>query len=154
MACKQELNKNTYMKKLIITVTFFISGLGFLYYHQPPKEVSVSKNIDVEVYKTSSYVSPVYAKSTAQLEVTVVRIKNNRKDTVWQHSFQPTELKDFPESDNPLLQKITIPNVNDRKEKLEVYYKVTYDSKGSILNYWNITTIGQGQQTGKLHIQI
>jgi hypothetical protein len=142
------------MKKLIITVTLLISGLGFLYYKQSPKEVSVSKNIDVEVYKTSSYVAPVYANATAQLEVTVVRIKNNKKDTVWQHSFQPTELKDFPGSDNPLLQKITIPNVNDRKEKLEVYYKVTYDSKGSILNYWNITTIGKGQQTGKLHIQI
>jgi len=142
------------MKKLIITVTLLIAGLGFLYYKQSPKEVSVIKNIDVEVYKTSSYVSPAYANATAQLEVTVVRIRNNKKDTVWQHSFQPTELKNFPESNNPLLQKITIPNVNDRKEKLEIYYKVTYDSKGSILNYWNITTIGKGQQTGKLHIQI
>jgi hypothetical protein len=142
------------MKKLIITVTLVISGLGFFYYKQFPKEVPVSKNINVEVYKTTSYVAPVYENSTAQLEVTVVRVRNNKKDTVWQHSFKPTELKDYPGSDKPMLQKITIPNVNDRKEKLEVYYKVTYDSKGSILNYWNITTIGRGQQTGKLHIQI
>jgi hypothetical protein len=142
------------MKKLIITATLLISGLGFFYYKQFPKEVPVSKNINVEVYKTTSYVAPVYENSTAQLEVTVVRVRNNKKDTVWQHSFKATELKDYPGSDKPMLQKITIPNVNDRKEKLEVYYKVTYDSKGSILNYWNITTIGRGQQTGKLYIQI
>lgn len=142
------------MKKLIITVTFLALSLGFLYYSQAPKPVAVNKNINVEVYKTSSYVSPAYANATAQLEVTVVRIKNNKKDTVWQHTFQPTELKDYPSSDKPITQIITIPNVNDNKEKLEVYYKVTYDSKGSILNYWNTTTIGQGQQSGKLHIQI
>ena len=44
--------------------------------------------------------------------------------------------------------------VNDKKEKLEIYYQLTYDSQGSILNLLNATTIGKGQQTGKLHIQI
>ena len=44
--------------------------------------------------------------------------------------------------------------VRDRKEKLEIYYRLTYDSQGSILDFLNTTTIGKGQQTGKLHIQI
>ena len=73
---------------------------------------------------------------------------------MWQHSFEPTELKDFPEVGKPIKQEITIPNVNDCKEQLEIHYKVTYNSEGSILNYWNYATIGQGQQSGKLDIKI
>ena len=142
--------------KLIITATA-ISLLSALTYFSTKKvnePATVSKNISVEVYKTASYTSAVYENSTAQLEVTVVRVKNNKRDTVWQHAFQPTELKNYPESGKPMTQEISIPNVNDSRESLEVYYKVTYDSKGSILNYWNVTTIGKGQQTGKLNIQI
>jgi hypothetical protein len=34
--------------------------------------------------------------------------------------------------------------VNDKKERLEIYYQLTYDSQGSILNFLNTTTIGKG----------
>lgn len=106
------------------------------------------------MYKTASYVSDVYSNTTASLQVTVIRVKKNVRDTVWQHSFQPTELKDYPEMNKPITQKILIPNVNDAKEQLEVYYNITYNSKGNILNYWNYTTVGRGQRQGKLAIQI
>ena len=144
-------------KKLIIIATALtlISGTGFFFaQHIPTTAEPVSKNINVEVYKTASYVSPAYANATATLEVTVVRVRGNKRDTAFQHTFQPTELKNFPASDKPLIQKISIPNVNDKKEKLEVYYKVSYNSQGSVLNAWNIATLGKGQQSGKLHIQI
>jgi len=142
--------------KLIITATALIlmAGSGFFFAKKVNNATSVSKDIDLEVYKTASYVSPAYANTTASLEVTVVKVRNNKRDTIYQHSFRPTELKNFPASDKPMTQKISIPNVNDKKESLEVYYKVTYDSEGSILNFLNYTTIGKGQQTGKLNIQI
>ena len=142
--------------KLIIAATALslLSATGFFFAKKVNSTTSVSKNIDLEVYKTASYVSPAYANATASLEVIVVKVKNNQRDTIYQHSFQPTELKNFPASDKPMTQKISIPNVNDKKERLEVYYKVTYDSKGSVLNFLNYTTIGKGQQTGKLNIQI
>lgn len=143
-------------QKLIIIATalILVAGTGFFFANKANTTTQVSKDIDLEVYKTASYVSPAYANTTASLEVTVVKVKNNVRDTIWQHSFQPTELKDFPASDKPMTQKIFIPNVNDKKERLEVYYKVTYDSEGSVLNFLNYTTIGKGQQTGKLNIQI
>ena len=145
------------MKKRLIIIAaalIFLSGSGFFYAQQTTAEKPISKSIDVQVYKTASYVSPAYANTTATLEVTVVRVKNGKRDTAWQHSFQPTELKDYPTSDKPLTQKITIPNVNDKKETLEVYYKVSYNTQGSILNSWNATLVDKGQKGGKLQIKI
>ena len=144
------------MKRTLLTATvlMLLAGAGFYLAQNDSTKTPVHKNINVEVYKTASYVSPAYKNTTATLEVTVIRVNGNVKDTVWQHAFQPTELKDFPEADKPITQKIDIPNVNDGKESLEVYYKVTYNSKGSILNQWNYAVIGQGEQTGKLYIQI
>ena len=144
------------MKKLLI-ITSAILLAGSIYFLSGKKmyaEQPVNKDINVEVYKTSSYISPAYANTFATLEVTVVRVKGNKRDTAFQHTFQPKELKDYPASDKPMIQTITIPNVNDRKEKLEIFYKLTYDSKGSVLNFLNTTTIGEGQQTGKVNIKI
>lgn len=149
-------NKNKYMKKIAMIITaalILVTIVCFLskdYFAAKP----VSKNIDVEVYKTASYVSPAYSDAYATLEVTVVKVSGNKRDTAFQHTFAPKQLKDYPASDKPMIQKITIPNVNDKKEKLEVYYKLTYDSKGSVLNFLNTATIGKGQQSGKLNIQI
>ena len=143
-------------KKLIIITTALtiLSGSGFFFAQHVHSSAAVSKDINVEVYKTASYISPAYENATAALQVTVVRVRGDKRDTAFQHTFQPKELKDYPASDRPMVQKITIPNVNDKKEKLEIYYQLTYDSQGSILNFLNTTTIGKGQQTGKLHIQI
>ena len=143
-------------KKLIIVAAALMlaSSSGLLIASNALKEIAVNKNINVEVYKTASYISPVYDNTTASLEVTVVKVKDGKRNIVWQHSYKATELKNFPQSDKPFTEKIAVTNINDRKDKLEVYYKVTYNSEGSILNYWNSTTIGKGQQTGKLHIEI
>ncbi len=115
---------------------------------------AVSKNINVEVYKNASYISPAYKNTFATLKVTVVRINGKERDIVWQHTYKPTELKDFPGVDKPMTQKISIPNINDKKEKLEIYYQVTYNSQGSILNLVNTSVIEKGQKTGKLSIEI
>lgn len=150
---KQEL---TMKRTLFISATAFITAACSIFYFVKNTETAptTNKNINVEVYKTASYVSAAYSNTTASLQVTVIRVKKNVRDTVWQHSFQPTELKDYPEVNKPITQKILIPNVNDAKEQLEIYYSVTYNSKGNILNYWNYTTVGRGQQDGKLAIQI
>jgi len=144
-------------RKLIITTAsaLLLSALSVLFSKNfTAAEKPIDKDINVEVYKTASYISAAYANTFATLEVTVIRVKGNKKDTAFQHTFEPKELKDYPGSDKPLVQKITIPNVNDRKEKLEIYYRLTYDSNGSVLNFLNTETIGKGQQTRKLNIKI
>ena len=142
--------------KLIITVTSALlvltSGSFFGMKHSVKKPVD--KNVNVEIYKTASYVSPAYENTFATLEVTVVRVNGNKKDTAFQHTFQPKQLKDYPASDKPLVQTITIPNVNDNKEKLEIFYRLTYDTKGSELKFSDGAIIGKGEQSGQLNIKI
>ena len=142
--------------KLIITVTSAILVLtaSSFYSIKNFTKKPVNKNINVAVYKTASYVSPAYANSFATLEVTVVRVNGSKRDTAFQHIFQPKELKDYPASDKPLVQTITIPNVNDNKEKLEIFYRLTYSTKGSELNLSDGTVIGKGVKSGKLDIKI
>jgi hypothetical protein len=142
--------------KLIITVTSAILVLtsgSFIGIKNSIKK-PVDKNINVEVYKTASYIAPAYANTFATLEVTIVRVNGNKKDTAFQHIFQPKELKDYPASDKPLVQTITIPNVNDNRERLEIFYRLTYNTKGSELNFSEGTVIGKGVQSSKLNIKI
>ncbi len=143
-------------KKLIITLTSaaLILVSGSFFGMQSFKEKQVSKNINVEVYKTASYISPAYANAFATLKVTIVRVNGNKKDTAFQHTFEPKQLKDYPASDKPLVQTITIPNVNDNREKIEIFYRLTYSTKGSELNFSDGTVIGKGVQSGKLNIKI
>lgn len=142
-------------KRLIIATAALLLGSSVCFFGQTMLvEKPVDKNIDVEVYKDASYISPAYADAYATLEVTVVKIKGTKRDTAWQHSFAPTQLKNFPASDKPLLQQITIPNVNDKKEKIEVNYRLTYNTKGSELHFSNAEIIGKGEQTGKLAVKI
>jgi len=141
--------------KLIIgTALALLVGSGLFVAKHVSSAEPVNKDINVEVYKNASYISPAYSDTYASLEVTVVRVHGNQRDTAWQHTFAPKQLSEYPESDKPLVQKISIPNVNDRKEKLEIYYRLTYNTKGSVLDFLNTTMIGKGQQTGKLNIKI
>jgi energy-converting hydrogenase Eha subunit E len=145
------------MKKIMIitAATLLIAGsICFIAKPLTAAEKPVSKNINLEVYKTASYISSAYAGTTATLEVTVIRVKGDKRDTAFQHTFQPKQLKDYPASDKPMLQEITIPILNDRKERLEIYYRLTYDTKGSVLNFLNTATIGKGKTAEKLNIKI
>jgi hypothetical protein len=148
--------KTNYMKKKLIigTALALFIGSGLFFGEAAFNQKAVNKDINVEVYKDASYVSPAYADTYASLEVTVVRVHGNKRDTAWQHTFAPKQLSEYPSADKPLLQKISIPNVNDRKEKLEIYYRLTYNTKGSVLDFLNTTMVGKGQQTGKLNIKI
>lgn len=140
---------------MIIAAVALIISVSFLVFTKKNKAgKTVSKNFNVEVYKTASYVSPAYADTYAKLEVTVVKINGEKRDTAWRHIFAPKQLKDFPASDKPLVQQITIPNVNDKKEKLEINYKLTYSTNGSELHFADVHVIGKGEQTGKLDVKI
>lgn len=142
-------------KKLIITASsLLIIASGIFSSMKTVTEKPVNKSINVQVYKAASYISPAYADAYAKLQITIVKTNGNKRDTTWQHNFAPKQLKDFPTSDKPMLQKITIPNVNDSKEKLEIYYRLTYSTKGSELNFSDATIIGKGEQNGKLNIKI
>ncbi len=132
---------------LIIITTGFISYKNFTV-------KKVNKNINVEVFKDASYNAPVYADAYATINITVIKVNGSKRDTAFTHNFTPMQLKSFPSSDKPLLSKISVSNINDKQERLEVYYTLTYNTKGSQLVFCDVTLIGKGKKSGSLSIKI
>ena len=117
-------------------------------------EKAVSKNISFAVYKAGDYNSNIYADASARLQVTIVKVRGSKRSIVWQKSYDAKLLNQYPSLQNAIAQNVVINNVVDSKEKLEVVYTLTYDSKGSQLQLQDGTTINKGEKDGKLFINI
>lgn len=147
------------MKKQIIWLPVAIAAILLTAWNKPLREMlapekTVSKNISFAVYKTGEYNSNIYADASAKLQVTIVKVRNNTRSIVWQKSYDAKLLSQYPSLENAIAQNVVINNVVDSKEKLEVVYTLTYDSKGSELQLQDGTTIDKGQKDGKLFINI
>ncbi len=117
-------------------------------------EKPVSKNISFAVYTNSSYSSSVYNAASAKLQVTVVKVRGNKRSTVWQKEYDAKLLKDYPSLQNALAQKVTISNVVDSKDHLEVLYTITYNSNGSQIQLQDGAVVAKGAKNGNLFINI
>ncbi|HXL58969.1 MAG TPA: hypothetical protein VN958_22055 [Chitinophagaceae bacterium] len=111
--------------------------LGTVIY-RPVKEATetklVSKNLSFAVYKSSSYTSGAYDNTSAQVHIIVEKVNiRGTRTIVWDKTLDAKSLSQYPSIENALQQKITIANVNEKKEHLVVYYTLTYNSKGSEL---------------------
>ena len=149
----------TFMKKQIIRVVVIAVAVILVAWHSPiaaliTPEKTTSKNIQVEIYKGEAYTSSVYTDASARLQVTVVKVRGNRRSIVWQKNYDAKLLSQYPSAANAISQNILIPNVADNREHLEVLYTLTYDSKGSVMQLQDGTVIAKGVKNGKLSINI
>lgn len=117
-------------------------------------EKPVSKSISFAVYKENTYASQVYSDASAKLQVAVVKVRGNKRSTVWQKEYDAKLLKEYPSLENALAQKVIVNNVVDGKDRLEVVYTITYDSKGSKMQLQDGAVIDKGAKDGKLFINI
>lgn len=144
------------MKKIAIAITSIALAVittSFISYKNFTVK-KVNKNINVEIYKEVSYNSPVYADAYATLNITVIKVCGNKRDTAFTQNSTTMQLKNFPSFDKPFISKIAVSNVNDIEEKLEVYYTLTYSTKGSRLIFSDVRTIGKSEQSGNVSIKI
>jgi hypothetical protein len=126
--------------------------------YKPVKEATqptlVNKNISFTVYKNSSYSSVVYNNTSAQVHIVVEKINDKGQRTkVWDRMLDAKCLSQYPSAENALQQKITIPNVNEKKERIIVYYTLTYNSKGSELQMQEGMVV-RDNNTSKINISI
>ena len=124
--------------------------------YQPVKQMNetkpVEKSISIEVYKGSQYASDIYANTSAQVHIIVEKVNNKGERTVIWDTISAKLLKQYPSEGQALQQHIVIPNVNERKEHLEVTYILTYNSKGSELQMQDGMVVSG--KSGKLDISI
>jgi len=104
-------------------------------------EKTVNKNISFAVYKGDNYTSDVYNNTSATLHITITKVRGTNRSVVWDKTFDAKLLKQYPSLENALTQQVTVPNVLDKKEHLEVTYTLTYDSNGSELQMQNGTVV-------------
>ncbi len=147
------------MKKQLIWLPVVIAAVLLTAWNKPLREMmtpekAVSKNISFAVYKAGDYNSNIYADASARLQVTIVKVRGSKRSIVWQKSYDAKLLNQYPSLQNAIAQNVVINNVVDSKEKLEVVYTLTYDSKGSQLQLQDGTTINKGEKDGKLFINI
>ncbi len=72
---------------------------------------------------------------------------------VWDEKLDAKCLIQYPSAENALKQKITIHNVNWKKEYLIMHYTLTYNSKGSELQMHE-GTIVKDKNPGKVDISL
>jgi hypothetical protein len=105
------------------------------------QEKTENKSISFAVYKSNNYTSEVYNKTSVRLHITIEKVSGKNRRIVWDKTFDAKLLREYPALDNALSQKVTVPNVLDKKEHLEVTYTLLYNSNGSELQMQSGTIV-------------
>lgn len=147
------------MKKNLIIVGFTAAAvlLGIAAYKpltQALTEKPVEKSIAFSVYRENNYTSAVYDQTSAKVHVVVEKVGKHSRTIVWEKTMDAKQLRQYPTADSPIVEKIIVPGIFDKKEHLEVRYILVYDSKGSQLEMQNGTVVSADAKSGKLDITI
>jgi hypothetical protein len=133
------------MKKYLLWLPLVWFGFGAAIYTTAKgtkaPEKTVNKNISFAVYKSNSYASDVYNTTSATLHITITKVRGNSRSIVWDKTFDAKLLKQYPSLENALTQNVTVPDVLDKKEHLEVTYTLTYNSNGNELQMQSGTVV-------------
>lgn len=146
------------MKKHLLWITFAAVSV-FAATQQQVRAVfapakPVDKNISFAVYKGNNYTADAYKSTYAQVHITVEKVNGKSRTKVWEKTLDAKQLNEYPSAQNAVTQKVTVPNVFDKKEHIEVTYTLTYNSKGSELQMQGDTIVPGGTGNGYLNISI
>jgi len=111
------------------------------------KSKPVRKTVSFSLHKASDYSSKVYKGSSAKVYVSVEKVRNTTRKIVWDTTLDDKPLAKYPSAKEAFLQKVTIENVIESKEHLEINYLLTYNSQGSIVNIQSRNFNSNGMDT-------
>ena len=140
------------MKKnlLWLALVLFVSGIVIASY-KPIKdkltEIPVERTISFELYKGSNYASKAYKCSSAEIYITVEKVRNATRTKVWDTTLDAKLLDEYPFAGKAPTQKVTIQNLIENKEHLEMNYVLKYNSNGSVLQIQSRSFILDGLDT-------
>src|SRR5437764_328579 len=142
-----------YMKKHLLWLPLVWLVFGAAIYstenESTTSEKAVSKNISFAVYKSNNYASDVYNTTFAKLHIIITKVRGTSHTVVWDKTFDAKLLKQYPSLENALRQQVTVPDVLDTREHIEVTYTLTYNSNGSELQMQSGTVVSGNKSNDK-----
>jgi len=147
------------MKKQLIWLPVVLAAVMLTAWSKPLREMiapekTVSKNISFAVYTKDNYNTSIYASASAKLKITIVKVSGDKRNIVWQKQYDARLLNQYPSLEKAVAQNVTVKNVVDSKDKLEVIYTLTYNDKGSELQLQDGVVVNKGEKEGKLFVNI
>lgn len=146
------------MKKMIIEILLGLTLPAAIFHTQVTNLFTAEKNVNKEISFTitrdSNYNQKVYDMATASVRVVIFKVRDHKQTILWNKVYGNMLLKDFPVAGKNMAETVTVRNISDKKEKLYVTYMVTYNSKGSVVELQNGTTLSKGSKQDKLDINI
>ncbi len=146
------------MKKLLIPLTLILMAIVVACSVQIKQwiypEKTVTKDLNLTIVNANSYRSHVYAHSSAMLNVVVIRLRKQQMDTLFVKdypSFKLSRLSSYSQSFN---QRIHVPGVTDKKEKIILVYNIVYKTKESMFVMPYVNYIGKGTTNDNFVITI
>lgn len=112
----------------------------------------VEQSVSFAVYKEGNYAAAIYNNTSAKVHVVIEKVSSKDRKTVWEKTFDAQTLKDYPSIQNAIAQTVSVPNVFNSKEHLEVSYTLTYNSNGTELQMQNGVVINNSDN--KVYIGI
>lgn len=144
------------MKKIIIIAAIILTAsiAAFTPVKYFTKEQPVSKEINLAISSNNNYSSAAYNDAKASVHVVITKLVGNKQTIVSDKVYNNMQLSQVPTNGNAINSKIVIPNVFNKKEKLVVTYTITYDSRGSIIQFCNGTIASDKSNSEKIEIHI
>ncbi len=146
------------MKKIILEILLGLTLPAAIFHTQVANvfsaEKAVNKEVSFSITRDSNYNEKAYDMASATVRVVIFKVRDNKQTILWNKVYGSKLLKDFPVNDKQMAETVTVRNISDRKEKLFVTYIVTYNTKGSVVELQNGTTLAKGANQGKLEISL
>lgn len=147
-----------FMKKLILEILMGLSFNAAIFHTQIANifsaEKPVTKTISLSIARGAQYDESAYNMSKASVRVIIFKVKDNKQIVLWDKNYDTLLLKNYPAFSNALHNEVTVSNILDHKEKLYVTYIITYNTKGSVMQIENGTTLLRGEKNSNVVINI
>ena len=146
------------MKKLFIPLTFILLAIVVACSVQIKQliypEKTVTKDLNITIVHANSYSSHVYANSSAMLNVVVIRLRKQHMDTLFIKDYPSFKLRNLSSYSKSFNERIHVPGIKDKKEKIILVYNIVYKTKESMFVMPYVNYIGNGTTNDNFYITI
>jgi len=113
---------------------------------------TVDKTVSVSIYKENNYKAKVYDCTYAEIHIDLEKVNGKNRTPVWDTTVNSKLVRQYPSVEKALSRNITIEDLADKKEHLEINYLIRYNSNGSVLELQSGSVVADS--SGKLSIGI